>query len=156
MFWSSSLSKWLVCNCEIWGSCSGVADDPILVGCDAVLSSDQFLMFQRILVPSSWKSSRPWHCKWSKCLWNVGHYLCKNTLSHPRRVEIWSDVSFLAPINVGSSMFSSCSGKCCYVHLCFLWYVSFDLHGWHFSFLESSTDWKQVLRIVFCIWNFVK
>jgi len=40
-------------------SASGVADNPILVGRDAVLSGEQFLAFQRILVPSFSRSFRP-------------------------------------------------------------------------------------------------
>jgi len=94
------------------------------------------------------------HCKWSECLWNVGQYLCKNTLSHPGRVETWSNVSFLTPMCVGSSV---CSTAVVLVnaimsmslfHLtCLIW------PPWlTFLFLQSSAEWKKI----FCIWNSVQ
>lgn len=91
IFWSGSLSQWLVYNCDIWGS--GVANSPILVGRDAILSGEQFLVFQRIWVPSSSRSFRP-----SFANDHSAFEMYENTLSHPGRVEVWSNVSFLTPM----------------------------------------------------------
>jgi hypothetical protein len=46
--------------CEIWGSCSGVAEDPGLLECDTMSPGECFLTLPKVEVPSVSGSSNPW------------------------------------------------------------------------------------------------
>jgi hypothetical protein len=67
-------------NCEISGCHSVVAEDAVLLGCDALLSDDLFLTCRRtIMLPSSWQNiPRMVYLK------NGGYNIIKNAVTaHP-------------------------------------------------------------------------
>jgi hypothetical protein len=70
---------------KIWTSHNGVGEDSGLLGRDTMLSSQKFLMFQRIIVPSTSESSSPRRTAMILC--NIMIYRPSDTVPHPQRPD---------------------------------------------------------------------
>jgi hypothetical protein len=71
---------------KIWISHNGVGEDSGLLGCDTKLSSQrEFLMFQRIIVPSNSGSSSPRRTAMILC--NIKKYRPSDKVPHPQRPD---------------------------------------------------------------------
>jgi hypothetical protein len=70
---------------KIWSSHNGVGEDSGRLGCDTKLSSQKFLMFQRIIVPSTSGSSSPRRTAMILC--NKRKYRPINKVPHPQRPD---------------------------------------------------------------------
>jgi len=62
---------------------NGADDDSGLLGCDTMLSSQKFLMFQRTIAPSTSGSSSPRRTAMILC--NIRNYRPSDTVPHPQR-----------------------------------------------------------------------